>query len=356
MPTRFDPDLIAKLDPRLHDDLSRQGFQVTGYRLELVGYQNRPVAVTETREPREPDHAAGSMPGRRPIRRRKARPSHEPGSATTVSRLSTRTRIWTDRRLRADLEGVLNRAVAAGVVQIIAIGTTAATSAASVELAADLPRSLRGRRHPPQRCGRSRTNETGRSSPTCRTPRRRRRGRDRIGPLLGPHAVPECSKSGSTAIFAWPTSETFPSSSIAATARATSSSNCNDSSVPIRGVMHAFTGTWDDAQACLELGLHLSFAGMVTFTNKSLDPLRDVAARVPLDRLLVETDSPYLSPHPCRGQTNEPARVALTAARLAEIRGLSLADFARITTTNARRLFRLPDDVITLNGHAHMPN
>ena len=121
---------------------------------------------------------------------------------------------------------------------------------------------------------------------------------------------------------------------------------------PIRGVMHAFTGTWDDAQAYLELGLHLSFAGTVTFTNKSLDSLRDVAARVPLDRLLVETDSPYLSPHPCRGQTNEPARVVLTATRLAEIRGLSLADFARITTTNARSLFRLPDDVTLPPRHS----
>ncbi len=112
--------------------------------------------------------------------------------------------------------------------------------------------------------------------------------------------------------------------------------------------MHAFTGTWDDAQAYLELGLHLSFAGMVTYTNKSIDPLRDVVARVPLDRLLVETDSPYLSPHPNRGQTNEPARVVLTAARLAEIRGLSLIDFAQITSINARRLFHLPDDVTLL--------
>ena len=74
------------------------------------------------------------------------------------------------------------------------------------------------------------------------------------------------------------------------------------------GVLHSFTGTWDDAQAFLDLGLHLSFAGMVTFTNKGLDALRDVAARVPLDRLLVETDSPYLSPHPFRGRTNEPGR------------------------------------------------
>jgi TatD DNase family protein len=110
---------------------------------------------------------------------------------------------------------------------------------------------------------------------------------------------------------------------------------------PTRGVLHSFTGTWDHAQAFLALGLHVSFAGMITFTNKNLDPLRDVAARVPLDRLLVETDSPYLSPHPCRGRTNEPARVALTAARLAEMRGVSLDDLARATTENARRLFGL---------------
>ena len=109
--------------------------------------------------------------------------------------------------------------------------------------------------------------------------------------------------------------------------------------------MHAFTGTWDEAQTYLELGLHLSFAGTVTFTNKSLDSLRAVAARVPEDRLLVETDSPYLTPHPCRGQLNEPARVVLTATCLADIRGLSLADLSRITTLNARSLFRLPADV-----------
>ena len=65
---------------------------------------------------------------------------------------------------------------------------------------------------------------------------------------------------------------------------------------PIRGVMHSFTGTWDDAEAYLALGLHLSFAGMITFANKALDPLRDAAARTPVERILVETDSPYLTP------------------------------------------------------------
>jgi TatD DNase family protein len=112
---------------------------------------------------------------------------------------------------------------------------------------------------------------------------------------------------------------------------------------PVRGVLHSFTGGWDDAQAFLGLGLHISFAGMITFKNKSLDALREVAARVPLDRLLIETDSPYLSPEPRRGRTNEPSRVAFTAARLAEIRGLSPAEFARATTANARRLFALSE-------------
>ena len=83
---------------------------------------------------------------------------------------------------------------------------------------------------------------------------------------------------------------------------------------------------------------------MLTFTNRSLDALREVAARVPVDRILVETDSPYLSPHPHRGETNQPARVAITAARLAEVRGLATAELARATTANARRLFNLPAD------------
>ena len=114
---------------------------------------------------------------------------------------------------------------------------------------------------------------------------------------------------------------------------------------PVRGVLHSFSGTWDQAQAFLELGLSLSFSGMVTFTTRKNDPLREVAARVCLDRLLVETDSPYLSPHPYRGEPNEPARVALTARRIAELRGLTPAELARATTANARRLFALPDDL-----------
>jgi TatD DNase family protein len=109
---------------------------------------------------------------------------------------------------------------------------------------------------------------------------------------------------------------------------------------PLRGVMHSFCSSADYATKFLELGLYISFAGMVTF--KKSDDLRAVAAAISADRILVETDSPYLSPHPLRGKRNEPARVALTAACVAEAREQTLEDFTAQTTENAKRLFRLP--------------
>jgi TatD DNase family protein len=118
----------------------------------------------------------------------------------------------------------------------------------------------------------------------------------------------------------------------------------------IRGVMHAFTGGCEEAEAFVALGLSISFAGMLTFSNKALDSLRAAAASVPLDRLLVETDSPYLSPHPFRGQVNEPSRVVITGQRLAAIRALSADELAQITTANARKLFRLPADRCLASG------
>jgi TatD DNase family protein len=109
---------------------------------------------------------------------------------------------------------------------------------------------------------------------------------------------------------------------------------------PLRGVMHSFSGSADLMREFVGLGLHISFAGMVTF--KKSDQLRSVAAAVPTDRLLVETDAPYLSPHPHRGQRpNEPALLVHTAQCLAEVRGVPGDDLARQTTANACRLFGL---------------
>lgn len=106
---------------------------------------------------------------------------------------------------------------------------------------------------------------------------------------------------------------------------------------PVRGVMHSFTGDAETARACLGLGLHLSFAGMLTY--KTAADLREVARQVPPDRLLVETDSPYLAPVPVRGKRNEPAFVAHTAACLAGLVGMTPEHLAEQTTRNARELF-----------------
>lgn len=107
---------------------------------------------------------------------------------------------------------------------------------------------------------------------------------------------------------------------------------------PLVAVLHSFTGTATEAAAAIDLGLYIGFAGMATF--RSAAALREVAKTVPLDRLLIETDSPFLSPEPHRGKRNEPANVVHTATCLALARGEPLAMFAAATTANARRLYR----------------
>ena len=105
------------------------------------------------------------------------------------------------------------------------------------------------------------------------------------------------------------------------------------------GIMHCFGGGYEMAASVLELGFMISFAGNVTF--KKAEALRDVARRVPLERLLIETDCPFLTPVPFRGRRNEPARVVETARCLAEIHGIEVEEFGRITTDNFQRFFKL---------------
>lgn len=106
----------------------------------------------------------------------------------------------------------------------------------------------------------------------------------------------------------------------------------------LRGVLHCFTGDKALARAGLDLGLYVSFAGIITFPKAG--ELRETARIVPLDRLLVETDSPYLAPTPYRGKRNEPAYVARVAATLAEVHGVDAGDIARVTAANFHSLFR----------------
>ncbi|MZQ83460.1 YchF/TatD family DNA exonuclease [Paenibacillus sp. 5J-6] len=107
----------------------------------------------------------------------------------------------------------------------------------------------------------------------------------------------------------------------------------------VGGIMHCFSGSWETAKQCLDMNFHISFGGPVTFKN-ARQP-KEVLAQVPLDRLLIETDAPYLTPHPFRGKRNESAYVRLVAETAAEIKGLSLEELAEITTNNAIALLGL---------------
>ena len=107
--------------------------------------------------------------------------------------------------------------------------------------------------------------------------------------------------------------------------------------VPLRGVFHCFSGSYEQALDCLELGFYIGFDGPLTFKNAK-KPVR-VATRIPLDRILIETDCPYMAPEPVRGRRNEPANVRHIAAKLGEIRGISTEEAAEITYANGCRLF-----------------
>ena len=108
----------------------------------------------------------------------------------------------------------------------------------------------------------------------------------------------------------------------------------------VGGVMHCFTETWDVASAAIDLGFHISFSGIVTFRNAV--ELQQVATRVPLDRMLIETDSPYLAPVPHRGKRNHPALVVHVAEAIAKLRDVPVEAIAKATSDNFFRLFRVP--------------
>jgi TatD DNase family protein len=107
----------------------------------------------------------------------------------------------------------------------------------------------------------------------------------------------------------------------------------------VLGVIHCFTGDYDAARTYLDLGFYLSFTGIITFKNA--EPLRDVVRRLPLEKMFVETDSPYLTPVPHRGKRNEPAYVRFVARAIASVKNVTVEEVARVTTNNVRTLFRI---------------
>ncbi len=107
----------------------------------------------------------------------------------------------------------------------------------------------------------------------------------------------------------------------------------------VGGIMHCYSGSWETAKLCLDMNFHISFGGPVTFKNAKQP--KEVLAQVPLDRLLIETDAPYLTPHPFRGKRNESSYVKFVAEAAAQIKGLEFEELAEITSTNAKSLLNI---------------
>jgi TatD DNase family protein len=249
-----------------------------------------------------------------------------------------------DEQFEADRDEVIARAAKAGVARLISIGTTAASSRAAAGLAENYPNLFAAAGIHPNSCAAAApgdwdavlalfdnprvvaVGETGLDRHWDHSPIELQRDyfdrHLRISQKLDRAIVIHCRDAHA---------DMMPMLREAA-ARG-----------PLRGVLHAFSGDSSAAAECLELGLYVSFAGNVTYKNKKFQPLHEAAAGIPADRILIETDSPYLTPEPFRGKQkrNEPALVAHTAAAVAALRGMPLDDFVRQTTANARRLFQL---------------
>lgn len=242
----------------------------------------------------------------------------------------------------ADWPGVLERAKLAGVEQIVVVGTTAAGSAASLQLARDYTQLFATVGIHPNHAAEAGPGDWEEVVKLAQDPR--------------------CVGVGETGLdrywddTPWPIQQDYFDRHLRLSqeldrAIVIHTRECLAEAItmlrearergPLRGVMHSYTGDAASAAECIELGLHISFAGMLTY--KKNEELRAAAATIPADRLLVETDSPYLAPQPVRGKQNEPAHVVHTAECLAQVRNISIQELGILTTANARGLFRLPE-------------
>lgn len=244
-----------------------------------------------------------------------------------------------DPKFANDLAMVVERASSAGLRCVITIGTDAATSARNAELA---------ERFPLLRCAVGiQPNHVAEAQP----------GDWEIIQMLVNHSL--CVAIGETGLDRYWDRAPFPLQEdyfarhlgLSRETRKPVVIHCREAEAdmvrmlrvefdargPIAGVMHSFTGVAATAKECMEMGLYISFAGMVTYKNA--ENLRQVAAAIPLDRLLVETDSPYLAPVPHRGKRNEPAYVVHTAECLAKVFGVEENKIRDQTTKNAQSLF-----------------
>lgn len=235
---------------------------------------------------------------------------------------------------------VVARASAAGVVQMVAVGTTASSSDRCVELADRYAAVIAAVGIQPNYCGESTPEDWDRIVQLARQPQVAALGETGLDRYWD-HAPFEVQQDYFDRHIRLAQETGLPfivhmRDCLAETLQMLGEARRR---APLRGVMHSYTGNAEGAAECLALGLDISFAGMVTY--KKAEELREVARTVPAERLLIETDAPYLSPHPCRNQRpNEPALVVHTARCLADARGVTVECLAQQTTENARRLFR----------------
>ena len=254
--------------------------------------------------------------------------------------IDTHTHLFDDR-FRKDLPAVLERAAAAGVERVICLGIDLESSLAAVEIANTYPLVVAAVGIQPNHTSEAKAGDW-----------------DAIVKLAG--REPRVVAIGETGLDRYwdrapfPVQEDYFARHIQlardlgkpfvihcrdAEADVVKALRGQEANGPLRAVMHSFSGDAATARECLEMGLYVSFAGMVTYPT--VQNLRDIAKDVPLDRLLVETDCPYLAPQPVRGKRNEPSYVAHTAALLAQVKGVSVAEIEEHTTRNAKTLFGL---------------
>jgi TatD DNase family protein len=245
-----------------------------------------------------------------------------------------------DEQFAGDCAEILQRARDAGVVQVLTVGVTVNSSRACVTLAAEFPEVLAAVGIQPNHCREAQPDDW-----------------DRLCAMSSQARVAAIGETGLDRYWdftPWSVQQDYFDRHLRLAQQQAlpcviHMRDCDAETLemltearrrgPLSGIMHSFTGSAETARACLELGLHISFAGMVTY--KKAIGLREIAATIPADRLLLETDAPYLSPHPCRSQKrNEPSLLIHTAACLAEVRGVPVEALAEQTTANAQRLLR----------------
>ncbi len=239
-----------------------------------------------------------------------------------------------------DRDAVIDRAAAAGVQRMLTVGITADSSAAAVALASRRAEVYAAVGLQPNYCGQAQPGDWQRVLDLASRPR--------------VVALGETGLDRYWDYTPWPVQQDYFDRHLRLSQQTllpfiVHSRECDEDILimlrearargPLCGVMHSFTGTAATAAECLDLGLYISFAGMVSY--KKSQPLRDVARALPDDRLLIETDSPYLAPHPLRGQRNEPAHLVHIATCLAEARAVDVTLLCQQTEANARRLFRV---------------